>query len=397
MNKALHGIRVLDFTRMYAGPFCSMLLAELGAEVIKVEMPGGGDAVRTIAPITEGGEGYIFVILNRGKKSITLNLGTESGRNICRQLASKCDILLENFTPGIMERFGLDYEQLKVDNPGLIYTSISGFGQTGPYKSQVAFDTIIQAVSGLISVTGHPDSPPTKAGPAISDYLGSMSSAIAILAALQHRASTNQGQFIDISMQDCSWLITAIQFLPWYLTTGREPTRAGNANIEATPFNIYEARDGYVVICVVTVDQWQRFLKVIDRTDLLNIKEYDSQADRIHHAEQIDSIVEQWTKKHTVDEIIGQLRAADLPCGMVPPFSQVVNDPHLESRNMQVETEQIISGKLKVPGSIFKMGETPGDPMQPTPFLGQHNHEVYTELLGFNAERIDKLQNDGVI
>jgi len=397
MNKALHGIRVLDLTRMYAGPFCSMLLAELGAEVIKVEMPGGGDAVRTLAPITKGGEGYIFVILNRGKKSITLNLGTESGRNMCKQLVSKCDILLENFTPGIMERFGLGYKQLKADNPGLIYTSISGFGQTGPYKSQVAFDTIIQAMSGLISITGHPDSPPTKAGPSISDYLGSMSGAIAILAALQHRASTNQGQFIDISMQDCSWLITAIQFLPWYLTTGQEPTRIGNAQMEATPFNIYAASDGYVVICVVTVDQWRRFLEVIGRTELLDVEEYVSQVDRIYHIDKINALVEQWTKRHTVNEIIEQLMAADLPCGMVPSFGQVVNDPQLDSRNMQVEIEQMISGKLKVPGSIFKMAETPGDPIQPTPFLGQHNHEVYTELLGFDAERIDELQNDGVI
>lgn len=397
MDKALRGIRVLDLTRMYAGPFCSMLLAELGAEVIKVEMPGGGDAVRTIAPMTEGMESHIFVILNRGKRSITLNLNSEPGRGVCRQLAGRCDILLENFTPGTMERFGLGYETLKVDNPGLIYASISGFGQTGPYRSQVAFDTIIQAVGGLISVTGHPDSPPTKAGPAIADYLGSMSAVISILAALQHRARTNQGQFVDISLQDCTWLITAIQFLPWYLMTGREPKRLGNAQIEATPFSIYSAKDGYVVIAIVTVDQWRRFLEVIGRTELMDVRAYASQVDRINHAEQIDTMVEQWTKEQTVHEIIEKLRAADLPCGTVPSFSQVVDDPQLASRNMQVEVQQLVSGNLKAPGSVFKMGETPGDPTQPAPFLGQHNHEVYAELLGFDPEKLNKLQSEGVI
>lgn len=397
MAKALEGIRVLDFSRMYAGPYCTMMLAELGAEVIKVEFPDGGDAVRALPPRTEGLESYMFVILNRGKRSITLNLRSEEGRRLCRELIGKCDVLVENFTPGVMEGFGLSYEQIKGDYPDLIYASISGFGHTGPYRCVVAFDTIIQALGGMISVTGHPDAPPTKVGPAIADFLGGVYATIAILAALQYRHRTDQGQFIDISMQDCIWAMTAIQFLPGYVLTGREPKKLGNRMVEVTPFNIYPAKDGYIVIAIVTVGQWQRFLEVIGRKGLRDVPEYASQIDRIKHVEEIDTIVEQWTRQRTVAEMIEQLRAADLPCAPVPTFGQVASDPQLASRNMQVEIEQILSGKLTVPGSVFKMSQTSGDPSQSAPFLGQHNSEVLSELLGYSPERVSQLQDEGLI
>jgi crotonobetainyl-CoA:carnitine CoA-transferase CaiB-like acyl-CoA transferase len=397
MAKALEGIRVLDFTRMYGGPLGTMMLAELGADVIKVEVPGGGDAIRTTAPLTEGQESYRFVALNRGKRDITLNLNSEEGQRICRELVGKCDVLVENFTPGVMERYGLGYEELKRYNPRLIYVSISGFGCTGPYRSRVAFDTIIQAMGGLISVNGFPDSPPTKVGPAIADFLGGIFSIIAILAALQYRSRTKQGQFVDISMQDCIWYITAIQFLPLYILTGKEPPRLGNRQIEVTPFSIYKAKDGYIVIGVVTVAQWHRLLEVIGREDLKDVPEYAGQATRIEHADQIEAIVETWTKERTVDEMLNVLEAADLACSPVPTFGQVANDPQLASRNMVVDVEQIISGRLKVPGSAFKMAKTPGDATQPAPFLGEHNAEVYSELLGYDQKTIDRLQHEGVI
>ncbi len=397
MAKALDGVRVLDLSRMYGGPMCTMLLAELGAEVIKVEMPQAGDGVRNLVPQTEGLESYPFVILNRGKLGITLDLQSEGGRGICKELVGKCDVLIENFTPGVMEALGLSYEELKPYNPALIYASISGFGHTGPARTQVAFDTIIQAMGGLISVNGHPDSPPTKVAPAIADFLGGIYSAVAILAALQYRANTKQGQRIDISMQDCIWAITAIQYLPLYLTTGREPEKLGNRMIEVTPFNIYPAKDGYIVIAIVTVGQWQRLLEVVGREELKDVPEYGSQVDRIKHIDEMDSMVKEWTTERTVDEMITQLRAADLPCAPVPTFGQVASDPQLASRDMQVEVEQTISGKLKVPGSVFKMSQTPGDAAQPAPFLGQHNAEVYSKLLGYDTVTIDTLQRDGVI
>ena len=397
MAKALDGIRVLDFTRMYGGPLGTMMLAELGADVIKVEVPGGGDAIRTTAPLTEGQESYRFVALNRGKRDITLNLNSEEGQRICRELVGKCDVLVENFTPGVMESYGLGYEELKRYNPRLIYVSISGFGCTGPYRSRVAFDTIIQAMGGLISVNGFPDSPPTKVGPAIADFLGGIFSIIAILAALQYRSRTKQGQFVDISMQDCIWYITAIQFLPLYILTGKEPPRLGNRQIEVTPFSIHKAKDGYIVIGVVTVAQWHRLLEVIGREDLKDVPEYAGQATRIEHADQIEAIVETWTKERTVNEMLNVLEAADLACSPVPTFGQVANDPQLASRNMQVEVEQLISGKLRVPGSVFKMSQTPGDPTEPAPFLGQHNAEVYSKLLGYDHATIDRLQREGII
>jgi CoA:oxalate CoA-transferase len=384
MAKALEGIRVLDLTRMYGGPLGTTILAELGADVIKVEVPGGGDAIRTTAPLTEGQESYRFVTLNRGKRGITLNLTSQEGQKIFKELVRKCDIVIENFTPGVMDRLGLGYEELKKYNQNLIYAAISGFGHTGPYRNRVAFDTIIQAMGGIISVNGFPDAPPIKVGPAIADFLGGIFADIAILAALQHRHRTGEGQFVDISMQDCVWYITATQFLPNYISTGKDPPRLGNRQIEVTPFNIYRAKDGYIVIGIVTIGQWHRLLEVIGREDLKDVPEYSSQATRIEHAEEIDAIVEAWTKERTVDEMLKLLGDADLACSPVPTFGQVANDPQLASRRMQVEVEQIISGKLKVPGSVFKMSQTPGDAAQPAPFLGQHNAEVYSELLDYD-------------
>jgi len=397
MAKALEGVRVLDFSRNYAGPLCTRILAEFGAEVIKIEIPQGGDGLRNLSPQTEGLESYPFVILNRGKRSITLNLNSEEGRRICKQLVNISDVLVENFTPGVMENLGLGYGQLKKDNPGLVYVSISGFGHTGPYRTRVAYDTIIQAMGGMISVNGQPDSPPIKVGVGIADFLGGLFPVIAVLAALQYRSKTNKGQFIDISMQDCIWAITAIQFLGHYVTTGQEPPKLGNSQIEVTPFNIYPAKDGYIVIAIVTVGQWERLLRIMGREDLKNVPEYGTQLTRIKHAELMDSIVTEWTREKTVDVIIKQLQAEDLPCSPIPTFSQVANDPQLASRNMNVYVEQTISGKVRVPGSVFKMSETPGDPTQPAPFLGQHNAEVYSELLGYDPETIGKLQQEGVI
>ncbi|MBM3166794.1 MAG: CoA transferase [Chloroflexi bacterium] len=397
MEKALTGTRVLDFTRMAAGPVCTMIMAELGADIIKIELPQGGDAMRTTPPLTEGLESYLFLTCNRGKRSITLDPRTEEGNRIARQLASKCDVLVENFTPGIMDKMGLGHETIVAENPGLIYVSVSGFGNTGPYRSYAAYDTIVQAMGGLISVNGRPDSPPTKVGPAVADICGGVFAALATLAALQYKNRTGRGQYVDISMQDVVWMLTATQFLPFYTMTGQEPPRPGNRQLEITPFNIYPAKDGHIVIGIVTVDQWQRFIKVIGREDLKEVKEYAMQANRIKHVDEIDALVGKWTRVRTVDEMLKLFRDADLPCAPVPTFRQVANDPQLTSRNMQVEIEQLVSGKVKVMGSVFKMSQTPGDPAQPAPFLGQHTHEVYAELLGFSDDRITELQEKRVI
>lgn len=397
MAKALENVRVLDFTRFYAGPFCTMLLQDLGAEIIKIEIPGSGDAIRNFTPITEGGEGYIFINLNRGKKSITLNLESEKGREIARELVLKSDILVENFHPGVMDEFGLGYKELSEINPSLIYASISGFGQTGPYSSQVAYDMIAQAMGGLMSVTGFPNNPPTRAGTAIGDFISSFYTAIAILAALRHKEKTGEGQLIDISLQDCIWALTAIEYAPLYFLTGNTPQRYGNGVFNVTPFETYPTKDGYAAICIVTVGQWETFIRAIGRRDLIGVAKYATQNDRVKYRTEIDALVSEWTKARTTAEVVGELSNAGLPCSPLPTFDEVANDPQLLSRQMTIEVEQLISGRLKVPGSVFKLSKTSGDASSPAPFLGQHNYEVYSNLLDYSEQEVTRLADDGVI
>jgi CoA:oxalate CoA-transferase len=374
-----------------------MVLKELGAEVIKVEIPGGGDGVRNIPPITQGGESYIFVNINRGKKSITLNLNTQRGQEIARELVKKVDVVVENFTPGVMDRLGLGYEELKKVNPGLIYASLSGFGHTGPRRLQPAYDTVAQAMGGFMSVTGFPDNPPTKAGPGLADFVSPLYTTISILAALRHREKGGKGQHIDISMQDCIWAITAVQFAAIYFHTGEVPPRVGNRQLEATPFGTFPAKDGYVVIAVVTVGQWENFLRVIGREDLIGVEEYVTQVERLKRWQEVDAMIEEWTKTRSVKEIVETLNNAHLPCSPVPTFDEVANDPQLLSRGMVVEVEQLLSGNLKVPGSVFKLSETPGEAKYSAPFLGEHNYEIFRDLLGYGEAEINKLAQEGII
>jgi len=391
MPGALSGVRVADFSRMYAGPYCSMILRELGAEVIKIEFRESGDACRTIPPITEAGEGYVFSILNRGKKSITLEMREKEGQEIARGLVKKSDILLENFTPGVMERLGLGYGEASKLNPRLIYASLSGFGQTGPNASKSAFDTVAQAMGGLMSVTGFPDSPPTKCGPPIADLSGGAYTVIAILAALQHRNTSGQGQHVDISLQDCIWLTTAVETIAPYALSGQSAGRIGNMHPNIVPWNNYTAKDGYIVLCIVTVGQWQKMAEVMGRPDLIEDPDSLPLASRVQRREEIDGLVADWVKDRTVAEVQKLMDEASLPCAPVMDTAQLVNDPHIQSRQMVVEVEQMLSGPLKMPGSVFKLSATPGDPLMPAPFLGENNSEVYGDLLGYSEEKIEEL------
>ncbi|MGA2367194.1 MAG: CoA transferase [Dehalococcoidia bacterium] len=397
MPGALSGIRVADFSRMYAGPFCSMILRELGAEVIKVEFRESGDACRTIPPITDAGEGYTFSMLNRGKKSITLELKTEEGQKIARELIAKCDVLLENFKPGAMDRLGLGWDDVKKINPGLIYASLSGFGQTGPYAHKPAFDMVAQAMGGLMSVTGFPENPPTKCGPPIADLGGGAYTVIGILAALQHRHSTGVGQHVDISLQDFVWATTAVESLAAYALTGNPPGRIGNMHPGIVPWNVYQARDGYVVLCILTIGHWQKFSRIIGRADLVEDPDQCAMVLRVGRRVELDGIVAAWVKDRTVAEIVQMMDEAELPCSPVLDTAQMVNDPHMKSREMTVEVEQMISGPLKMPGTVFKLSETPGDPFNPAPFLGEHNSEVYTELLGYSEEKLGELMDAEIV
>jgi CoA:oxalate CoA-transferase len=396
MAASLDGIKVLDFTQVYAGPFCTLLLRDLGAEIIKVERPEGGDTVRNTAPLTKGLESGIFIILNRGKKSITVNLKSEKGRDICRELAKKVDVVVENFSSGIMDTLGLGSQELCKLNPKLIYASISAYGHTGPRRDDKGYDPVAQAMGGLTSVTGMPDTP-TKCGVAIADFSTGLFTALSIVAAIVYRMKTGEGQVIDMSLQDSVWLLTSIEFSPHYFIDGKVPQRFGNGHPAMTPGNLYPAKDGSVRIDTGVLSQVERVYRAMGREDLIGTPLCSNQEERIKYREQIDALVTGWTKTRSTEEILSILKHADVPCVKVPTFDEVCNDPHLISREMIIEIEQTISGKVKTPGSLFKLSKTPGNVNFPSPYLGEHNQEVYSSMLGYTEQEIVNLASDGII
>jgi CoA:oxalate CoA-transferase len=399
MAGALDGIKVLDFTMWYAGPFCTLLLRDLGAEIIKVErtVKDGGEGPRKNKPHTAAEESGAFIQLNRGKKSITLNTTTQKGKDIVKALAQKVDVVIENFTPGVMDRFGLGSKDLCKLNPRLVYASISGFGHSGPRQYDVVFDPVAQAMGGMMSVTGYPDSVPMKVGVPMGDLVTGMFTAVAILAALRHRDKTGQGQAIDMSLQDCVFLPTAMWCGPTYFIDGKVPQRFGNGDEWLTPANLFTAKDGYVYIASPLLGQTQNLFKTMGRADLLNSPLCAEGNIRIKYKKEIDDLISQWTKARTVAEILDALKKADVPCSAVPDFAQVCDDPQIKQREMVIEVEQVLSGKVKAAGSIFKLSKTPGNIKFPAPFLGEHNLEIYHDVLGAAEAEIERMAQDNVI
>ncbi|HMM70438.1 MAG TPA: CoA transferase [Gudongella oleilytica] len=396
MKKALEGVKVLDFTQYLSGPHCTSVLCELGAEILKVERPGSGEPERKAAPMTPKGESYQFFAYNRGKKSITLNMKNPEGLEIAKKLVAECDILVENFAPGVLEKLGLGYDVANSINPGIIYASISGFGQTGPRRDEVTYDMVGQAMGGLMSVTGYEDGEPLKVGVSLADYMGGYNASIAILAALHYRTMTGEGQQIDISMQDGIWAMVFPDRAN-YFDTMATPKRFGNKLSSSTPFGSYKAKDGYVVICTITDDQWQNVLKALGREDLSNDERFMTRVLRVKHMEEVEGILNDWLMERTVDEAVTELKKFKVPCSNVPTFDQVANDPQILHREMIVEVEQPLSGKVKLGGSVFKMSRTPGDRKQRIPLVGEHNEDIYSELLGYSDEDLEKLRAEGTI
>jgi len=396
MAKALEGVRVLDFTQYLSGPHGTSVLSELGAEIIKIEMPGKGEPERQAMPMTPKRESYQFLSYNRGKKSITLNLKSPKGVEIAKKLVAKVDVLVENFAPGGMERLGLSYEEVRKINPRIIYASISGFGQTGPRRNDVSYDVVAQAMGGLMSVTGQPDGEPLKAGISLGDYMGGYNGVIAILAALYYRTVTGEGQAIDISMQDGIWAMVFPDRAN-YFDTHLVPKRFGNKLSSSAPFGAYNAKDGYVVICTITDPQWQKVLQAMGREDLIGEQRYATRENRTKNMEEVDGLVQEWCKGRTVEEVFEILKKFGVPCSPLPAFDQVASDPHLLSREMIVEVDQPISGKVKLSGSVYKMSKTPGNRKLKVPEVGEHNDEVYGRLLEIDAEEMKKLKEEKVI
>ena len=392
---ALLGIRVLDLSRVLAGPFLTMLLADMGAEIIKLEIPGRGDDAREFPPFLDGQSMY-YVNLNRGKKSITLNLKHPEGKRVFMELVKRCDVLLENFRPGTMERLGLGYEALKEANPRLVYASISGFGQTGPYSSRPGYDIIGQAMGGLMSITGWPDSPPTRAGTAIGDILSALFTCVGVLAALQVREKTGEGQSVDVSLVDSVY--ASLENIPQKVfVEGEVPGRIGNRYEFIYPYDSFEARDGWVIIGIANDVIWRRFLETtgleeLDRPGLATI------ISRVESHEEIKAVVQGWVSLRSVNDVVSILNGNGVPSCPIYDLKQASEDPHIaEARGMTVEREQPGLGPVTLLGNPIKMSATDPAPRGPAPELGGDTVSVLESLLGLSRKEIDELREDGAL
>ena len=395
-EKALLGIRVLDLSRVLAGPFCGMLLADMGADVIKLEMPGKGDDSREFPPFKEGQSLY-YTNLNRGKRSITLNLKHPEGKRLFNDLVKSCDVLIENFSPGTMDRLGLGYEELHTVNPRLVYAAISGFGQTGPYRSRPGYDIIGQAMGGLLSITGWPDSPPTRSGTAIGDILSSLFTAVGIMSALNIREKTGRGQLVDVSLVDSVY--AALENIPQkYFTDGVIPQRIGNRYEFIYPYDTFMAIDGWVVIAIANDSIWGRFLETSGLSWLGSDTRFKSNKLRVENHAELRTIIEEWTRKQSMEELVRMLNDNRIPSCPIYNVKDASEDPHIsKARGMVVEVEQPGLGKIRLQGNPIKMSETDPRPRGPAPSLGGDNDAVLMGLLKLTSEEIEKLHREGVI
>lgn len=395
MSGVLQDIRVLDLSRFISGPYCGQLLADMGAEVIRIEKVGGGDD-RFLGPFTPDNQSMGVMVYSRNKKGVTLNIRTEEGVELFKRLAKVSDVILENFTTGYMESLGIGYEDLKKMNPGIIFASITAYGCYGPYSTKGGFDQIIQGLSGMMYVTGHPGAPPTKAGISLTDYGAAIYTALGIVLALRHRDKTGEGQMIDVSLFD-----TAISFLetiiPEYKVTKQVRPQIGNRRPYSAPTDTYRARDGYVSISISTEGLWRRFTKLIDREDLTNDPRFTGNANRTVNQQYLNNLAAAWVAEKTVEEALRLLDEAHIPCGTVQTITEVAEDPQVKAREMIVDMDHPGSGSVPLPGIVVKMSKTPGEIRTPAPRVGQHNDEVYGELLGLSREEIDQLERRKII
>ncbi len=395
MPGPLTGLKVLDLTRVLAGPYATMILSDLGAEVIKIEQPGTGDESRNFGPFKNDFSLY-FMSVNRGKRSVTLNLKTKQGKHIFKQLVKQSDILVENFRLGTMRKLDLDYETLAAEHPSLIYAACSGFGQTGPFSEQGAYDMIIQGMGGIISITGEPNGPPVRVGTSISDITSALFTTIGIMSALHHRNKTGKGQLVDVAMLD-SLVAVLENAIVRYFATDEIPQPLGSRHPAITPFEAFESADGYIIIAIGNDTLWCKFCESVDEKHLISDPRFKTNAGRTDNHGQLFPILSEIMRQRKTDEWIEALEKIGVPCGPINTIDKVVNHPQVQAREMITSVMHQVTGSVEVPGLPIKLSDTPGGVDAPAPSLGEHTDEVLTDVLDMSIEEIDLLRQEGII
>jgi len=391
----LKGLKILDLTRVLAGPYCTMILGDLGADIIKVEIPGKGDDSRHFGPYIKDESAY-FMSLNRNKRSITMNLKHEDGKTLLKDLVKEVDVIVENYRPGTMEKLGLGYDVLKELNPKLIYAAASGFGHSGPYSKRPAYDGVVQAMGGIMSITGPKGGKPTRVGPSIGDIAAGMFTTIGILAALTNRNETGKGQKVDVAMLDCQVAMLE-NAIARYVVTNEPPKPAGNRHTSIVPFEPFESADGEIVIAVGNDAIWKRFCSVSDLDDIVDDERFAVNPKRNENYDVLRPLIAEKIKLKTTAEWQDIYNDNGVPNGPINSVDMVMEDEQVKAREMIVEVEHPVAGKLKMPGVPVKLSDTPGGVRTPAPLLGQHSREILKEVLNKNDTEIDKLIEDKVI
>ena len=395
MVRPLESILILDLSRALAGPYCSMMLADMGAEIIKIEMPGRGDDSRSWGPPFVEGESAYFMSVNRNKKSITLNLKNEKSKEIIEKLIKKADIIIENFRPGTMDKLGLSYENVAELNPEIIYASISGFGQDGPYRLLPGFDQVIQGMGGLMSVTGEPGGPPIKVGVAVADIAGGMFAAYGIMIALFNRQRTGKGQMIDVSLLDSqvAWLTYRAGS---FFASGKIPQPLGSGHPNIVPYQAFKANDTYVNIAAGNDQLWQKFCSAVGLEDIVENPKFATNAKRVENRNELVNIISNIVSSKNAQEWLDILTKAGVPCGPIYTLDEIFTDPQVLHRNMVKDLDHIKAGKIKVTGVPVKLSATPGEILTSPPVLGQNTKEILLEL-GYSDNDIEKFYQEKVV
>ncbi|MCH8065184.1 MAG: CoA transferase [Chloroflexi bacterium] len=397
MPGPLEGIKILDLTWVLSGPYGSMVLSDLGAEVIKVERPPYGDIARTTGPMINGESGYFFSI-NRGKKSIAIDLANDEGKELFLKLVEQVDVVAENFTPGTMDGLGLGYEALRKRNPRLVYAATSGFGQTGPDRLRPALDIVVQGMGGVMSITGHPGGPPARPGLSLGDIAAGLFTAIGVLAALRERDTSGEGQLVDVSMLDCQVAILENAFMR-YFATGQTPGPIGTRHPLATPFQAFPTKDGYIVLALSwgIENQWELFCALIGETELINDPRFETSGLRTEHHAELEPILNEALRQRTTGEWLQEFDKIGMPCGPLNTIPQAAEHPQVRAREMLVDVTHPVIGTLPLANTPIKLSRTPGGIEGPSPSVGQHTDEVLRALLDMPDAELTRLRDAEVI